>query len=35
MNGELVGIQTADSVRRQNTKSENRLNRLGGVLDNV
>ena len=35
MNGELVGIQTADSVKRQNTKSENRLNRLGGVLDNV
>lgn len=35
MNNELVGIQTANSVRKQNSKVENKMNRLGGKLDYV
>lgn len=35
MNSEKVGIQTASTVEKQNTKLENRMNRLGGKLDYV
>lgn len=35
MNSEKVGIQTASTVKRQNTRLENRADRLGGRLDNV
>lgn len=35
MNSEKVGIQTASTVKRQNTRLENRADRLGGRSDNV
>lgn len=35
MSGELVGVYSASSVQKENIKTENRANRLGGKLDHV